>query len=216
MCSPVSPIVADLFMNKFENNIFSSILTPKIWLRYVYDTFVVLKRDLHYSFLEKINSVSPRIQFTSEAESDVGELPFLDCLVKRKENGHFSISIFRKKTHSNKCLDFKSLHPISAKISVVSSLLRRAHSLITDEKEKEEEISGITETLKQKTTPGTSSTKSTQTLSMADNAFRKHGHQQSSSHIEQRRQMISEEYSISSTLKFSSEHQTHFKAALSI
>nr|CAH8862766.1 unnamed protein product [Trichobilharzia regenti] len=102
-------------MNKFENNIISSILTLKIWLRYVDYTFVVLKRDLHNSFLQKINCVSPKIQFTSEAGSDVGELPFLDYLIKTKENGHFGISIFRKKTHSNKYLDFKSSHPISAK-----------------------------------------------------------------------------------------------------
>ncbi|VDP96423.1 unnamed protein product [Trichobilharzia regenti] len=43
MGSPVSPIVADRFMNRFKDNIFSSMLTPKIWLGYVDDTFAVLK-----------------------------------------------------------------------------------------------------------------------------------------------------------------------------
>nr|CAH8863472.1 unnamed protein product [Trichobilharzia regenti] len=129
MGSPVSPIVADLYMNKFEYNIFSSILTPKIWLGYVDDTFVVLKRDLHNLFLEKINCVSPKIQFTSEAESDIGELPFLDCLVKRKENGHFSISIFRKKTHFNKYLDFKSSHPASAQRFQLFQVFLDEHTL---------------------------------------------------------------------------------------
>nr|CAH8834197.1 unnamed protein product [Trichobilharzia regenti] len=51
---------------------------------------------------------------------------------------------------------------------------------------------------------------------MAENAFRKHGLQQSSFHIEQRRQTISEEYLINSTLEFSSKHRTHFKTTLSI
>nr|CAH8831481.1 unnamed protein product [Trichobilharzia regenti] len=42
LSSPVSSIVVDLFMNRFEDNIFPSILTPEIWSKYVEHTSLVL------------------------------------------------------------------------------------------------------------------------------------------------------------------------------
>ena len=60
MGSPVRPIVANLYMEYFEQNILSTAShSHKMWLRYVDDTFVIQKEDNRQNFLEHINSVDP-------------------------------------------------------------------------------------------------------------------------------------------------------------
>ena len=54
-------------------------LKPKMWKRYVDDTFLVWENGLESeltSFLEHLNSLRPSIQFTCEVEEG-GKLPFL-------------------------------------------------------------------------------------------------------------------------------------------
>ena len=41
MGSPISPLIANLFMEKFEVKVLSSAPHPNIWLRFVDDTFVI-------------------------------------------------------------------------------------------------------------------------------------------------------------------------------
>ena len=44
--SACSPVIANLFRERFEQQVLSSITNPpKIWLRYVDDTFLILKKD---------------------------------------------------------------------------------------------------------------------------------------------------------------------------
>ena len=41
MGSPVSPIVANLYMEYYEKKALSTTSTPRLWMRYVDDTFVI-------------------------------------------------------------------------------------------------------------------------------------------------------------------------------
>ena len=52
---------------------------PRIWNRYVDDTFCIVEKGKQLELLEHLNSVSPTIRFTFELE-EKGELSFLDCL----------------------------------------------------------------------------------------------------------------------------------------
>ena len=63
------------------------------------NTFVVWghgEEELHH-FLDLLNSVHQRIQFTMEKDAD-GKLAFLDLLVHRKTCGGFEHRIYRKHT----------------------------------------------------------------------------------------------------------------------
>ena len=67
MGSPVSPTVANLYMEYFEQKALSTAPhPPKIWCRFVGDTFVIHKEVNKQYFLQHINSVDPVIKFTVE------------------------------------------------------------------------------------------------------------------------------------------------------
>ena len=67
MGSPISPIVANLFMEDFEKRaIESSPHPPCFWRRFVDDTFTIIYTAYKESFLEHLNSIDDHIQFTSE------------------------------------------------------------------------------------------------------------------------------------------------------
>ena len=68
MGSPVIPIVANLYMEYLEQKALSTSPTPKFWLRYGDDTFVIHKEANKQGFLQHINSIDPAIRFTIEGK----------------------------------------------------------------------------------------------------------------------------------------------------
>ena len=66
MGSPVSPIVANIYMEAFENSHLNCTAPPRIWKRYVDDTFVIQHQLHKENFFRHINSVDPSIQFIME------------------------------------------------------------------------------------------------------------------------------------------------------
>nr|CAX83713.1 reverse transcriptase [Schistosoma japonicum] len=148
MGSPVSPIVANLFMHSLETNALSKcVYPPKLWLRYVDDTFIITKRDALDELFENVNSISNKIKFTKEIETADHKLSFLDCLIERKQDNYLKINIFRKPTYSGKYLDYKSAHAKSTKVTVVGNLINRIHQLVTDNEDKETELNLVMSTL---------------------------------------------------------------------
>ena len=61
-----------------------------------------------------------------------GQLPFLDLLLNRTENGGLKLQIYMKPTHTDQYLNFSSHHPIEHKLSVVRTLLERSQCLVTE------------------------------------------------------------------------------------
>ena len=71
-------------MEAFEDvAINTSEVHPKVWKRYVDDSFCIIKRNAVYSFHTTLNSIDPHISFTIEEESDQ-QIALLDTLVFRK------------------------------------------------------------------------------------------------------------------------------------
>ena len=142
MGSPVSPIVANLYMEYLEQKALSTAPHPsKFWCRYVDDTFVIHKEANKQGSLQHINSVDPAIRFTVEDNKEDGSIPFLDTIVKPEVDGSLSITVYRKPTHTDQYLQRDSHHHLSAKFSVIQTLSHRASTMCSNpellQKEKE-------------------------------------------------------------------------------
>ena len=97
--SPVSPIVANLYMEYFEKEALESAKNPpSLWLRYVDDTMTKIQ-----SFIDHINSIDAHIKFTSEEEED-GSIPFLDTCVHVEDDVTTRVTVYRKPTHTDQYL----------------------------------------------------------------------------------------------------------------
>ena len=83
--SPLSPVLADLYMEYWNDGHKKKTKPPSLWYQYMDHTFVIQPHG-HESlddFLSNINSLRQSIEFTMETEKD-RRLPFLDVLVQRK------------------------------------------------------------------------------------------------------------------------------------
>ena len=132
MGSPVSAVVANLYMEFFEGLALNAAPTrPRIWKRYVDDTFSVMKKGDVDRLLNHLNSIHPSIKFTMELEED-GSIPFLDTRVTRKVEGKLDITVYRKPTHTDRYLHFSSHHPTHVKKGLVRCLYDRARSIMKE------------------------------------------------------------------------------------
>ena len=130
MGSPISPLVANIYMEEFEKHAISTSTTPPIlWKRYVDDTFTIIKKNSKDSFLEHLNSINSKIQFTCEETREDGSMPFLDILVTPEDDGSLKTSVFRKTTHTDLYLQWDSHHTIPSKYSVAGTLFHRASTV---------------------------------------------------------------------------------------
>ena len=96
-----------------------------MWLSYVDDTFVIQKEDHKQGFLEHINSVDPAIKFTVEDNKEGGTIPFLDTIVKLESNDGLSITVYRKPSQMDQCLQWDSHYHISTEYSAINTLTHR-------------------------------------------------------------------------------------------
>ena len=101
MGSPVNPIVANLYMKYLEHKALSTSPNPRLWWRYVDDTFVIQKEIHRHEFLQHINSVGPTIQLTVANNKEDGAIPFLDPNVKPEADGNLSNIVYRKPTYTD-------------------------------------------------------------------------------------------------------------------
>ena len=68
-----------------------------------------------------------RIQFTLEREN-CGILPFLDMSIRREKNSMVT-KVYRKETHTQRYINWKSNHPKNCLLGVLKGLVHRAHVL---------------------------------------------------------------------------------------
>ncbi|XP_050298299.1 uncharacterized protein LOC126737438 [Anthonomus grandis grandis] len=130
MGSPLSPLLADTFMNHFESN---NILNNNPYLsnilyyyRYVDDCILLWngnKQNLS-DFLSFINNIHPKIKFTLEVEINK-TITFLDLLIKNVNNKH-DFEIYRKPSHTGTIIHNESFHPFSHKAAALNSYVNRA------------------------------------------------------------------------------------------
>ena len=65
MGSPVSAVVANLYMEHFETlGLSSAIRKLRMWKRYVDDTYCVVEKGVENELLDHINKLKPSIKFS--------------------------------------------------------------------------------------------------------------------------------------------------------
>ena len=135
-------------MERLERKAITTFIEPpKIWLRYVDDTFSKLKMIYIDTFLEHLNSQHPRIKFTTERQEN-NKIAFLDTLVHVLPTKDIKITIYRKATHTDQYLDFESNHHIKQKIGIFRTFEHRINTLITEEEDKKKETSHVRKALR--------------------------------------------------------------------
>ena len=111
-------IIASMYMKYIKHTAITTFHTPpSLWLKCVDDTFCILNKDYINDFHTHLNSIRSHIQFTVEKEQNFS-LPFLDVLAKHggrhssiTTHSFLSTTIYRKPTHTNRCLYYTSHHP---------------------------------------------------------------------------------------------------------
>ncbi|BHF63925.1 hypothetical protein SprV_0200692100 [Sparganum proliferum] len=119
LCSPILRLIVEVVLQRLESLVFRH-HRPKIWARYVDDTFIVIERDRVLEFKEHLDATFPGIQFTTEEENN--QLVFFNALVCRKDRGGLKTKAFRKATNTTHVLSYNRNHPISHKRSCVRTL----------------------------------------------------------------------------------------------
>ena len=148
MGSPVSPIVANLYMEHFEREAVQSASNPpRYWFSFVDDTWVIQQSIHKQEFLEHINSIDPAIKFTVEGTQGNRCIPFLDTLVTPEGDNSLSFTVYHKPTHTDQYVQWDNHHNLSAKYSVIGTLTHRAKTVCTKPELLQKELSHLRETL---------------------------------------------------------------------
>ena len=149
MGAPISPGVADLTMEDFEEEALNNCapdMKPTFWVRYVDDIYSHAVEMLLEDFHTHLKSQNDHIQFTKEGAIE-NKLPFLDALSIQENDGHVSTRVYRKPTHTDQYLNWDSNHHLEHKRSVVRTLFRRADKIITSEEDKKVEKEHVSKVL---------------------------------------------------------------------
>ena len=137
MGSPLGPILANIFVGFYEEQLFRSGKQPSMYLRYVDDTFVLFdERKEGEEFLERLNNLHNALQFTKEDENN-GKLAFLDVFIERSA-GAFLTSVYRKPTFNGDYIPWSSFCPTKRKTGLISCLVKRAIKICSPGKLEEE------------------------------------------------------------------------------
>ena len=110
MGSPISVVIANLVMDYVEQKAISSFSSsPKLWKRFIDDTFVIIQTNEVNRFFDHFNDADSSINFTIELEQD-DKLAFLDVVVIRTQDRKLATKVHRKTTHTNRYLNYHSAH----------------------------------------------------------------------------------------------------------
>ena len=143
MGSPLGPVLANVFMVHLEETIVPELqeIMP-MWRRYVDDTFTFVKKNRISDVVQKINSFHQNIKFTHETEEQQ-KIPFLDVLLKKRENGRVETSVYRKPTNNNIYIHWNAYGPRQWKVGTLSGIIQRAYTICSTEEDRSAELKFI-------------------------------------------------------------------------
>jgi len=124
----ISGPIAGIYLHWFENTYIlneTCEFKPHFWKRMRDDILIIWRQgDTEFDkFYWYLMGIEPRIKFTVEREKD-GVLPFMDI---RRERDNLITKVYRKDTHTNRYLHWRSNHSKSFLLGIVKGQIHRAH-----------------------------------------------------------------------------------------
>ena len=131
--------------NYFSNDYCLYII--KWWKRFIDDCFILWKKSENLQLFEELlNTLHSLIKFTKE-EGDAN-IPFLDILVIKTEQGTIETDIFYKKTNAHRYLAFESTHPHKTKRNIPYTLAKRIIRIVSNEEHQQQRLLELSQFLK--------------------------------------------------------------------
>ena len=157
MGSPLGPVLANLFMGKFESEWLQEQLgsdgSPLYYRRYVDDIFCVLKsRDQLQTCLESLNRKHPNIKFKVEEENN-GSISFLDILVSRTTDSTVDTTTYCKPTNTGLLTNYTSFTDYNYKTGLIKTLADRATKINSTVQLLKQDLQRVSKTLQRNLFP---------------------------------------------------------------
>ena len=133
MGSPLSAVLANLYMELLEKEHFLPILGENVTIyKYVDDMIAFIPVDVCVDdILRQLNGVVPHIQLTCEEEAN-DKLPFLDMVIRRPAHG-LKFSECQKPTNKEDCIRYSLAHSMRMKTRVDIGLFLRTYRTCSPE-----------------------------------------------------------------------------------
>ena len=148
MGSPLSGLLADIYLNFYENNYLLSNCNSyhdKIisYTRYVDDTFMVFNGTCRQMdmLLKYMNNINNNIKFTMEVENE-NCLNFLDLSVRRNADC-ITYKIYRKPTTTDITVHADSFHPYTQKMAPFNAFVNRLLTIPMNQEDFQDEVNII-------------------------------------------------------------------------
>ena len=111
------------------------------------DVLELIKKGQLRNLTDYINTIDPtgNIKFTYEEKDK--QIPFLDTLLVRREDGSVKLLVYRKKSHTDQYLNFSSHHPLNHKLVVIWTLLEICYGIVTEEEDRKKEEEHVAKAL---------------------------------------------------------------------
>ena len=130
-------------------NYFSTDYTVYIiehWKRFIDDCFIPWKTSENLELFEEIlNRLYPSIKFTKEVDNN--NIPFLDLMVVKTNEGNVETDIFYKKTNAHRYLYFESAHPRKTKRNIPFTLAQRITKIVSNPVQQKQRLQELIEFL---------------------------------------------------------------------
>jgi hypothetical protein len=142
MGSPISGIIAEIFLQHFEDNSIKHLLDTKnivFYARYVDDILIVYdttRIDPH-TINTYANDTHSNIKLNPTYEQQTS-IDFLDLTITRKHKNR-EVDIYRKPTSTDTTISFLSNHPIEQQMAAFRFYITRMHSLPLNPDNKQKE-----------------------------------------------------------------------------
>ena len=123
-------------------------IKPRVIKKFVDDSLSAVKESAVKQLTDHMNSLDPtgNLKYTCEMpEND--QIPCLDVLFHRQQDGALKTTVYRKATHTDQYLNFASHHPLHHKQGVVRTLIDRADAIISDPDDRKEEYKHVCKAL---------------------------------------------------------------------